>query len=71
MRDCLNPGSVNKVRVESRVVGGDGCTENSTASTQISGNRLGFLTAGDIKVSGGRSAMLVGNTAEFVAGENF
>ena len=53
------------------MVGGDGCTENSTASTQISGNTLGFLTAGDIKVSGGRTAMLVGNSADFVAGENF
>merc|ERR550517_1696908 len=69
-KDGLNPGSINKIRVENEHVGDDRCRDNSTAETEIVGSRLGFLSTGDIEIKGGMKAMFASNMIEFVQKES-
>ena len=44
----------------------DTCLQNSSAVTLITGNRMGFLSSGDIEVRGGKSLHFIKNIIEFV-----
>ena len=49
----LNPGSINKIRVENDHVADDRCTLNSTGQVIMNGNVFNFVNTGDIEVRGG------------------
>ena len=65
VKEGLNPGSINKIRVESDHVINN-CIQNSSAITIIQENRLGFLSSGDIGVKGGKTLNFMKNMMEFV-----
>ena len=49
----LNPGSINKIRVENDHVEDDRCTLNSTGQVIMKGNVFNFVNTGDVELRGG------------------
>ena len=65
VKEGLNHGSINKIRVENDHVINN-CLQNSSGVTIIQENMMGFLSAGDIEVKGGKTLSFVKNMMEFV-----